>query len=282
MIWNTKLINEILENFEEDKSVKPILRDIHINHILSDDNEKIDFPFLIDPLINTLSIRSPHILFDYTKEEKRNISEMHHDATKIFKYARLKNMGVGYQGVNAFNDWLPYSFQLEWVNDYQKHKYNIFKTSRQIGSSQLGALCVLHYILSNHDKSVQFIGSTNLSCEDAAKRFYWLYEGLPFYMKVGVKEIRPKFFTGSKKKISIKFDNGSEILFNSAEKFNIGRSIDFLIMEDVKDTKILNNILPYLSTVGSFLIYGIPNDDKVFQQIISHSNIKSYRWEGRR
>lgn len=278
MIWNTKLINEILENFEEDKSIKPILRDITIEHILSDNDEPIIFPFLIDSLTNTLSLRAPKIQFELTDNEKENIVSVHHNAALLVNYIKIANYGKLNSTEKIFSKWSPYPFQIEWMEDYQKYRYNIIKTSRQIGSSNLGMACALHYVLSHHNKSVRFIGRTNQSCENSAIKFYQLYESLPFYMKIGVTELKPKIFTANRKTL-MKFENGCEIRFSQAD--NISGHIDFLIIEDMKDSSVFTNLIPILSSAAGFLIYGLPNNDPIFQQIQLTSSIinhKQYNW----
>ena len=49
MRWNSQKVNQILEQYKSDSSLKPIVRDITIDHILSDSSEELQFPFLISP-----------------------------------------------------------------------------------------------------------------------------------------------------------------------------------------------------------------------------------------
>lgn len=147
------------------------------------------------------------------------------------------------------------------------------------GSSALYAFGLLDRMPPHHNKSVRFIGRTNQSCENSAIKFYQLYESLPFYMKIGVTEIKPKIFTSNSKKTLMKFENGCEIRFSQAD--NVNGHIDFLIIEDMKDSTVFTNLIPILSSAAGFLIYGLPNNDPVFQQIQLTSKIinhKQYNW----
>ena len=110
MTWCTDLINDVLEQYEKDPNIKPLVRDITINHILSDDKDEIVFPFLIHPVTGKLDLRAPYLLFNYTEEEIQNLFEIKSEPTSIFKYVRLTNN----------SDWNPYPFQLDWIDQYSK------------------------------------------------------------------------------------------------------------------------------------------------------------------
>ena len=267
MTWCTDSINDILEQYEKDPNIKPLVRDITINHILSDDKDEIVFPFLIHPVTGKLDLRAPNLSFNYTEEEKNNILEIS-DPTTIFKYVKLTNNG-------SYSDWNPYPFQLDWITNYSKYKFNFFITSRQIGSSNLEMLSVLHYILINKDKTIFYIGPSNQNCTETAIKLYNLFNSLPFYMRVGV----------TKREINdIHFENGCVIRFYSHDKLIPSSvNINLLIIDDLSRMRpdILKDLFPQCERC---LISTLPSKDKLTKVQyntfgVGVFNIIKYNWE---
>ena len=212
MIWNTEKINNIFELLESGSSIKQIIRDININHILSDETEKIKFPFLISPKEGLPVFRTPFLSFEYTEEEIQNLFELKSDASSILKYFDFPDDG----------------YQKKWIDSYQQKKYNFFVKSRQIGETTLSLICAIHYILTNTEKSVYFLCRDQHDVIDKFDKFIRLYENnIPFYLKRGVTNIKEN------KKHSIEFDNLCSINFiKSGDNILKGNYHNFLIIED--------------------------------------------------
>ena len=86
MIWNTYSINELIEQYSKNQSIKSLMRSVSIYHILSDSNSEVDFPFRINSKSGDISYRSPNLLFEYTELEKQNLFDIKSDPISIFKY----------------------------------------------------------------------------------------------------------------------------------------------------------------------------------------------------
>jgi len=265
MIWNTQLIDELLNRYQEDKDIKSLVRDITINHILSDDDESVVFPFLIDPVTTELNLRAPNLSFDYTTDEISKLFEIKSDTTSIFNHLKIFNK--------------LYEFKRKWLEDYKSNRYNIFITSRQIGSSYMAMMCALHYILTNTDKNVIFIGINKQMLIETSMKFSKLYNSLPFFMKVGVIHT-----TDNPKKYEIKFDNGCKIKFIDGSS-NIAEQIDFLIIDDLDrmQSQLMHHLFPMLSarSHSKLLIFGQNQKQNTWLQTAINNpyfNVQYYNW----
>jgi hypothetical protein len=241
MRWNSQKVNQILEQYKSDSSLKPIVRDITIDHILSDSSEELQFPFLISPTEGIPIFRTPHLSFEYTDEEIQSMFEIKSDATSILKYFNLKE----------------FDYQKDWINHYQNKRYNFFIKSRQIGVTTLSLICAIHYILTNTEKVVVFLCRDVQDATDKFDKFIKLYnDNIPFYLKSGVTKI-----SGRNKSHSMDFESGCRIVFKIQSELLIGASIDFLIIEDLELMKI--DILPTNSPLvrDRILVSTLPSND---------------------
>lgn len=235
MIWNTDSINELIEQYSKNQSIKSLMRSVSIDHILSDSNSEVDFPFRINSKSGDISYRSPNLLFEYTELEKQSLFEIKSDPINIFKY-----IGI-----------YPYKFQYEIVRNCSLYRYNLAICSRNIGSTFAAIISSLNYTLTNTDKTIQYICKNNTTCDRNMSTFKYLYESLPFYMKVGILKIN---------RFEIKFDNGCRIVFVHKDKPQIGYSVDRVVIDSCSITNSISSII--LSCVvarGSYLI--ISNKD---------------------
>lgn len=252
MIWNSDLINDLIDQYNNGQSIKSLVRSISINHILSDSTEKVDFPFLIDSKSGDIFYRSPNILFEYTNSEKESLCKLKSSCVEIFKHVGI----------------IPYECQYDIVNNSSLYRFNLAICSRNIGSTSAAIISLLNYILTNTDKTVQYICKNNTICDKNMETFKYLYENLPFYMKVGILKIN---------RFEIKFDNGCRIIFVHKDKLKIGYSIDKLVIDSCPITKSISDIiLSCISIRGSFLI--ISNKDIPLLQQNTNCKKSYYDW----
>lgn len=265
MRWNTQKVNQILEQYKSDSSLKPIVRNITIDHLLSDSSEELQFPFLISPTEGIPIFRTPHLSFEYTDEEIQSMFEIKSDATSILKYFNLKE----------------YDYQKNWLKYYQDKRYNFFIKSRQIGATTLSLICAIHYILTNTEKEVVFLCRDVQDTTDKFDKFIKLYnDNIPFYLKSGVTKIG-----GRNKSYSMDFENGCRIVFKIQSELLIGASIDFLIIEDLELMKI--DILPTNSPLvrDRILVSTLPSNDAnswvykvINNQTLHQFNLQYFDW----
>jgi hypothetical protein len=257
MIWSTEKINNILEQYKQDKSIKPIVRDITIDHILSNETSEITFPFVIEQITGEILFKSSGLLFEYTDVEIQNFFEIKSEPSKIFEYLEFD----------------PYPFQKEWLEDSQQRRYNLFIRSRQIGTTTVNLISALYYIINNVEKNVVYLCRSVDDSTNKFQKFVSLYKQLPFYLQIGVIDYSS---------VKIKFENGSSISFYQQNKNNVGFSVDFLIVEDLNlmNQSIINTWLPIVK--GSLLVTTLPSSDRShwINQCLTNNNfsVKYFDW----
>lgn len=279
MVWNTKLINQIVDNYDSGCDIKTIIRDITIDEVLNNGKSKIKFPFIIDPGHPSFSHlksgreifshRSPNLIFKYTKEEESNIISLSLNPIDIFKYINHDSK----------------KYHKSYFDSLSLNRFNIMILSRQIGATESALISALQYIISNYDKRVVFI-SRNKDLVDRSVRFNRLYESLPFYLKPGIADMRPTSFknTGNKSKIS--FDNGNSIDFITYDE-DIRVHYDYYIYEDLgyisssNLNKLYQNHIPIWSTRVNTKVLIFGNN---LGNIINNSNfakftVSKYNWD---
>lgn len=265
MKWTTEKINEIIQNLNNGSNIKQVIRDININHILSDETEDIKFPFLISEKDGHPILRSPFLSFEYTDEEKQNLFEIKAEPSSILKFLDLKF----------------YDYQVDWLRYYNSKKFNLFVKSRQIGATTLSLICGIHYILTNTDKQVVFICRDTSDVLDKIGIFMNLYDkNIPFYMKKGVTKIK-----NDKSNFYFDFDNGCKIKFTTLNKQIIGSSIDFLIIEDLSlmNENVMPTNIPFCK--DRILISSLLSSDEnswvnkvVNNNTLHQFNVKKFDW----
>ena len=254
MIWNTYSINELIEQYSKNQSIKSLMRSVSIYHILSDSNSEVDFPFRINSKSGDISYRSPNLLFEYTELEKQNLFDIKSDPISIFKY-----IGV-----------TPHRCQVDMIKSYSNHRFNLATCTKRIGSTYASLILSLSYILANKDKTIQYICINKNMCDKNISTFRYLYDKLPFYMKLGIID---------DKRHTIKFDNGCIIHFSISKSIQIGYSISFLIIDNAyKSDRDIDNILVSCSANGaSVLIISNKYIETIFQHQ-SYYNNSYYDW----
>jgi hypothetical protein len=258
MIWNTDLINDVVLHYEKDKDIKSLLRNITIDKILSDDiDSKLEFPFMIEPLTNDLIFRAPNILFQYTDDELRKLIEVSTNPELLFNLVQFT----------------PYEFQKKWLDDYVSNRFNLFKTSRQIGSTTMSMFCALHFILFNKDKSVLSLNMNNGSMYDTLTKFTNLYNSLPFYIKPGIINTKPTTLRKYAKKAEIQFDNGCSIEFRVGSNLYLGKNIDFLINDGVLTQSIISNYLPIMIAMSRSRILSFSSQSQNINPLFEYRSI---------
>lgn len=258
MLWNTDKINDIVELLRNGSNIKQIIRDININHILSDETTEIKFPFLISETEGIPIFRTPDLQFEYSEEEKLKMLEISEYAPQILNFFKIKK----------------FHYQKDWLRYYQDNRFNLFVKSRQIGATTLSLICAIHYILTNTEKEIVFLCRDKLDVIDKFDKFIKLYnDNIPFYLQIGVTFIK------GNKNFSISFENRCRISFR--DKLTMTTSIDFLISEDINNLEPV--IIPFCR--DKILISSLPTKDSnswiykiTNNQTLHKFNIQYFDW----
>ena len=259
MIWNSKIINDIESQVLSGYDFRTILRELSIDDILSDNKYGIKFPFYTGIDMSDLSCvnyRNADIPFEYTDVEKQSIKDIICDPKNIFKY---------------LDKFTPYKYQEDWIDKFKMNKYNLYLCSRQVGSSTMAHISLIYFLMTNTKDYCLFLTNN----DDSMRRFLEIYKSLPFYLKIGIKQIKGR---------TIFFDNECEVIFTN--KISLSKKIDLFISEEFNNfkdfDKIFNSVIPaiiaspfsrvllYTSMLSSKSNLSIPN--------LSIFNITKIKW----
>ena len=246
MEWTTDKI----EAWKED--AKQFERDLKIEVILgNEDHEQFAVPLV--------SGYRSNISFKYTPEEMEDFINL------------TKNpLTINNHQPNKLRD-----YQKEMLDDINQNRHSILNVSRQIGTNMVVAHHVLHYCLSNYDKTVLFYCANEDTVEKFFKCVLDLLFKLPYHLQVGVRNI-------SFKDGELLLSNGSRLRVSTVS-IPIGYGVDYLILPEFSFNKPKNNkiiitsLLPNLFAKSNsrVLIYSCPNekDDYFKKMFIDEDNV---------
>jgi hypothetical protein len=164
-----------------------------------------------------------------------------------------------------------YDYQEKMVRTYQENRYTVVLSARQTGKSITSAAYLLWFAMFNKDKTILIAANKNDNAMEMILRIRYAYEGLPFWLKAGVKD-------DGWNKHEIGFDNGSRIISTAtSENSGRGMSISLLFLDEFAFVKpniqdeFWTSIAPTLSTGGSCIMTSTPNGDL---------NIYAQTWRG--
>lgn len=209
MIWNTELINKLLVRYENSNNVKYITRDFKIESILSDDNENIIFPFLVNQIGDNFKFaRKPDIKFEYTKEEYENIQNL-----------KLKPISI-IEHLNVIDDNLQ-----NFINCYKNNKSILIDEYLKFETNPI-IICILQFLLTNENSNIKIISPNFTSFSEFRRDILSKNYNLPYYMQLGILSSRNEH---------ISFENGCTIdFFYNRKDINEITKSDFLYMGDFK------------------------------------------------
>ena len=253
-----------VESIKGDK--KSLLRDITINGILGINED--EFPTTNPFYQKNENLRASNILFEYTDEEKETICKIHKDPQYLASLIRIFDKKITLR-----------DYQQESIDNYKSNRFNIIVNSRQTGSTTTLAIQALHYILSNHGKSIAIFANKIDAATEILDKIKQLYYTLPYYAKPGVKAWNIK---------AVDFDNGCRIRCHASNKnLAIGYTIDFAIIESIahmyptKANTISTVLIPIMSATSNskITIVSTPNGNNHFKKLVDdNSNSFKKQW----
>lgn len=260
MIWNSYLLK-----LYTDMGEKPFIRDFLIDGIIGGGtNYNFVSPYIINSGPIIVGIRAPNIEFRFTEEEEKKYSNIESD---------IKN-------IQEFISFIFYNSQIDMLDTVSKNRLSILNVSRQIGTTTIMALYVLHYAMFNKNKTTLVLCPTTALCKSFYEIIYSLYIPLPFFLKKGIANNRSPY--------KIVFDNGSQILLGIDPEKYIMTNIDTLVLSDLAhnshQSEINSMLVPRLLSIrdGRIIIFSTPTEsDKYFSDIYLNNNnfvSKEYPW----
>jgi hypothetical protein len=202
-IWTTARINKLLDSIENDGL------DIKGLH---------NSPFKD----NDINLKRASLPFEYTPEEWQELKRCKEDILYFaYNYCMIQtNRGAMLiKDAGGLRD-----FQEQILISFQKNNYNILMASRQIGKSVTSAIFILWFSLFHAEKTSLIVADNFTTTKELLDKFKITLEGLPFFMKPGIKLINSG---------NIKFDNDSRVVARTTtKKSGIGLSVNLLYMDE--------------------------------------------------
>lgn len=238
-VWSSKKVDEWMKEYSEGYAHK--------------DNPWLD---------GQIGVRNPDIVFEYTPEE---IQELTKCANDIFYFAN--NYCWCLQGSKGYQPLTLRDYQEEMLEAYDKNRFNITLSCRQIGKTVIAAVFILHYIIFNYDRHVAIAGNKFATATEIMDKIKEMMNYLPFFMKPGVK-------INNISKMS--FANGCRIEAQATTKRSfIGYTIHMLYLDEFAHVEphildeFYENIMPTVSSMedSKIIITSTPNGYNKFFDI---------------
>ena len=208
-------------------------------------------------------LRKGNIVFDYTKEEIKEIKKC---ATDIVYFANTYCTVMTDEGLQTIQ---LRDYQENMLRQFQQERFNICVASRQVGKTICSSIFIAWYVLFNFDKNALILSNKGATTREIIDKGKTILEHLPFFLKPGI--VKYDVFNS-------KFDNGCRIIGQSTtKKAAIGFTIHLLFMDEFAHiphnfvNTFYENVYPTVSaSVNSkVIITSTPNGFNKFYDIYS-------------
>ena len=197
-IWSTERVDKLLQEAED----------------LGLDYKEIDNPFHE----NEPELRKGNIQFEYTEEE---LEEMEKCAKDVVYFANKYCKVMTDDGIRQI---LLRDYQVQILNQYQKHRKNVFVSPRQSGKTITSSIFLLWYLLFNYQKNAMIMANIGDTAAELMDKIKIILKGLPFFLKPGILVYNV---------MTMKFDNECRVMAKTTTKTSsIGFTIHLLYMDE--------------------------------------------------
>jgi len=250
-------------NKEKNEQQKHIWSTISVNlydQTIAQGGEVIDSPY--NKRIKDYNLRRAHLPFQYTKEELELI-EMAMNDKILFgnNFIELKDGEKGWVKVKLRD------YQIDLLNKYSKHNFNLVKFPRQSGKTTTTIVEIVHFLTFNFDKDVVVIAQNDNVITEIMNKIKTAFSKVPFFMQPGFIK-----YTADE----IHLDNGCRLKIGIASESVVqGYSLDFVFIDefayisDNKARKFWVNIYPALQNNPNSrcIIASTPNGRNLFYEL---------------
>ena len=209
-----------------------------------------------------VGVRTPNIVFEYTPEEIEEITKCAGDI-KYFANTYCYCM----QGSRGYQPLTLRDYQEEMIEAYDKNRFCITLSSRQIGKTVIAAVFILHNAIFNYDKNIGISANKFATAVEIMDKIKEMMDYLPFFLKPGVKVNNQSMMV---------FDNGCRIIAQATTKKSfIGFTIHTLYLDEFAHVEphildeFYENIMPTVSSMedSKIIITSTPNGYNKFFDI---------------
>lgn len=227
--------------------------------------------------------KKAELVFQRTDEEREDYKRVFTDIEYFAEtYTKIKTQEGSYTNYKL----RPY--QKNFItNQYDKHRFNIWLASRQIGKSIITGICIMHYIITNTEKNILILANKGATVLEILTKIKDIYDTLPYFLKPGIV----KWNEGE-----VIFDNKVRIITSTTTKNSgVGFTVDFLfadefaLVEDNIARLFWKSIYPTLTSLNNSkcIITSTANGHNLFYEMYTRSvakknnfgNFITYWWE---
>lgn len=209
-----------------------------------------------------IGVRNPDIVFEYTTEEIEELTKCANDIIYFAnKYCYCLQGSKGYRPITLRD------YQEEMLSNYDKNRFNITLSCRQIGKTVIAAIFILHNTIFNYDKNIGIAANKFQTAVEIMDKIKEMMDYLPFFMKPGVKVNNQAMMV---------FANGCRIIAQATTKKSfIGYTIHTLYLDEFAHVEphildeFYENIMPTVSSMedSKIIVTSTPNGYNKFFDI---------------
>jgi hypothetical protein len=163
----------------------------------------------------------------------------------------------------------PYDYQIRMINAFHNNRFVVNLLPRQMGKSTIVAAYLLHYVMFNAEKNVGILANKAATSREILSRIQRMYEHLPFWMQLGVKEWN---------KGSIILANDSKIIAAATSSDSIrGQSLNIIYLDEFahvsQQTEFWESTYPVISSGddSKVIITSTPKGMELFYKIYTEA-----------
>lgn len=209
-----------------------------------------------------IGVRNPDIVFEYTQEEIEELTKCANDIIYFAnKYCYCLQGSKGYRPITLRD------YQEDMLESYDKNRFSITLSCRQIGKTVIAAIFILHNTIFNYDKNVGIAANKFQTAVEIMDKIKEMMDYLPFFMKPGVKVNNQAMMV---------FGNGCRIIAQATTKKSfIGYTIHTLYLDEFAHVEphildeFYENIMPTVSSMedSKIIVTSTPNGYNKFFDI---------------
>lgn len=239
IVWTTKRVDEWMKDYSEGL--------VHKEAPWSD---------------GVIGVRNPDIVFEYTQDEIEELTKCANDIIYFAnKYCYCLQGSKGYRPITLRD------YQEDMLESYDKNRFSITLSCRQIGKTVIAAIFILHNTIFNYDKNVGIAANKFQTAVEIMDKIKEMMDYLPFFMKPGVKVNNQAMMV---------FGNGCRIIAQATTKKSfIGYTIHTLYLDEFAHVEphildeFYENIMPTVSSMedSKIIVTSTPNGYNKFFDI---------------
>ena len=205
-------------------------------------------------------VKKAGVEHEFTPEQIKELIKCSEDVVYfVSNYCKIVTLDNGLQPFK------PFDFQTRMLRTFEEKRFVINLLPRQMGKSTVVAGYLLHFAMFNSEKTIGILANKAATSREILSRIQRMYEHLPFWMQLGVKEWN---------KGSMVLANDSKIIAAATSSDSIrGLSLNIIFLDEFahvsQQAEFFESTYPVISSGESskVIITSTPNGMELFHKI---------------